>query len=75
MWRVKGSACGVCSGCSVVCDTPLMVLLGDNLEYFQSNLSMHGMDTRKKALLYKTLTNPTCFQKGVFYAGIKKDLQ
>jgi len=31
----------------------LMVLLGDNLEYFQSNLSMHGMDTRNKALLYE----------------------
>jgi hypothetical protein len=43
-----------------------MVLLGDNLEYFQSNLSMHSMDTRNKALLYKTVTNPTCFQKGVF---------
>jgi hypothetical protein len=48
-----------------------LVLLGDNLEYFQSNLSMHGMDTRNKALLYKTVTNRRRFQKGVFYAGIK----
>ena len=52
----------------------LMVLLVDNLEYFQTNLSMHGVDRRNTALLCKPVTNPTCFQKGVFYAGKKSSI-
>jgi len=36
--------------------------------YFTSSV-FYGLPT------YKTVNNPTYFQKGVFYSGIEKDLQ
>ena len=43
----------------------------DNLENFQTNSSIHGMDTRNKTQLHRPIANLTCFQKIVSYAGVK----
>ena len=48
----------------------LMVFVMDNVENFQTKLPIHGVDTKNKVLLYRPVTKLTCFQKGVFYAGI-----
>lgn len=43
----------------------------NNLENFQSNFSVHGMNTRKKTHLHRPAANLPCLQKGVSYSYIK----
>lgn len=42
----------------------------DNVKNFLTILSIHGVDTKNRALLYRSVTNLMCFKRGVFYAGI-----
>ena len=43
----------------------------NNLESFQTNSSVHGMNTRKKTHLHRPAANLACLQKGVSYSCIK----
>ena len=43
----------------------------DNLENFQTNSSIHGVDTRNKTQLHRPIANLSCFQKGASYVGVK----
>jgi hypothetical protein len=47
----------------------LVVFVMDNVKNFQTHLSIHGADTKNRALLYRSVINLTCFQMSVFYAG------
>jgi hypothetical protein len=49
----------------------LMKFVVENQENFQTNSSIHGMDTRNKTQLHRPTANLSCFQKGASYAGIK----
>jgi hypothetical protein len=49
----------------------LMTLIVNNQEYFQTNLSVHSINTRNKHHLHRPIANLTCFHKGAFCAGIK----
>jgi hypothetical protein len=49
----------------------LMMIVVDKQENFQTNLSIHGMDTRNKTQLHRPIANLSCFQKGVSYAGVQ----
>jgi hypothetical protein len=48
-----------------------MLLVVDNQKNFQTNLSMHGLDTRNKNQLYLSIVNLSCFQRGVSYCAMK----
>jgi hypothetical protein len=43
----------------------------DNLENFQTKLSIHGVDTRNETLLYTLVTSLSGFQKRVSCADVK----
>jgi hypothetical protein len=47
--------------------TSIMNFIINNQEIFQTNSSLHNINTRNKLHLH----NLSCFQKGTFYAGIK----
>jgi hypothetical protein len=49
----------------------LMLFIVDNLEDFQTNAYIHGLDTRNKNQLHLPMVNLSCAQKGVPYRGIK----
>jgi hypothetical protein len=49
----------------------LMTFLVHNFEYFTFNFSTHGINTRKKLQLHRSITNSASFQTGVYYASIK----
>jgi hypothetical protein len=49
----------------------LMMIVVDNQENFQTNSSIHGVDTRNKTQLHRPIVNLSCFQKGVSYVGVK----
>jgi hypothetical protein len=53
------------------CIFSLMMFVVDNQDNFQTNLSIHGVDTRNKTQLHRPIANLSCFQKGVSYAGVK----
>jgi hypothetical protein len=38
---------------------------------FQTNLSVHGLDTRNKNQLYLPISSLSCLQKGVSYSAMK----
>lgn len=38
----------------------------DNMADFQTNLSIHGVDTKNRGLMNRPFTNLTCFQRGDF---------
>ena len=40
-------------------------------EIFQTNSSIHNINTSNKHHLHRPSTNQSCFQKSTFYAGIK----
>ena len=48
-----------------------MVFEIDNQKNYQSNLSVHGLDTRNKNQLYLPIVNLSCFQRGVLYCAKK----
>jgi hypothetical protein len=48
-----------------------MYFIVSNQENFQTNLSIHNINTTNKHHLHRPNTNLSCFQKSTFYAGIK----
>jgi hypothetical protein len=48
-----------------------MMFVVDNQDNFQTNSSLHSVDTRNKTQLHKPIANLSCFQKGVSYADVK----
>jgi hypothetical protein len=49
----------------------LMIFVMDNLGSFQTNLTVHGLNTRNKTQLHRPIANLSCFQKGVSYVAVK----
>jgi len=49
----------------------LMNFIITDQENFQTNSSMHHINTRNKHHLHSPNANPSCFQKNTIYAGIK----
>jgi IS1 family transposase len=49
----------------------LMNFFVNNQENFQTNSSVHCIKTRNKHHLYRPIANLSCFQKSVFYSGIR----
>jgi hypothetical protein len=43
----------------------------ENQEEFQTNSSVHNINTRSKHDFHGPVANLSCFQKGTFYSGIK----
>jgi uncharacterized ubiquitin-like protein YukD len=53
------------------CIHSLLNFIINNQEIFQTNLSMHNINTRNKHHLHSPNGNLSCLQKSTFYAGIK----
>ena len=49
----------------------LMVFVIDNQKNYQTNLSVHRLDTRNKNQLYLPMVNLSCFQRGLSYCAVK----
>ena len=49
----------------------LMIFVRDNQKNFQTNLSLHGLDTRNKNQLHLPISSHSCSQKGVSYSAMK----
>jgi hypothetical protein len=49
----------------------LLNFIINNQEHFQTNSAVHSVNTRNKHHLHRPVANLTCFQKGVYYSGIK----
>ena len=49
----------------------LMNFFINNWEIFQTNSSIHSINTRNKHHLHRPNANLSCIQKSTFYAGIK----
>jgi hypothetical protein len=47
-----------------------LMFVVDNLKNFQTNSSIHGVDTRNKTQLHRPITNLSYFQKSFFYARL-----
>ena len=48
----------------------LMSFIINNQKIFQTNSSMHNINTRKKHHFHRPNANLPCFQKSIFYDGI-----
>jgi hypothetical protein len=48
-----------------------MMLVINNLEKFQTNSSVHTINTRNNAQLHRPIANLSSYQTGVYYFGIK----
>jgi len=48
-----------------------MMFVVDNQKHCQTNLSVHGLDTRNKNQFYFPIDNLSCFQIGVSYSAVK----
>jgi hypothetical protein len=49
----------------------LMIFSIGNQEKFQTNSSVHNINTRNKHHLHRPVANLSCFQKGASYSGIR----
>jgi hypothetical protein len=49
----------------------LMMFVINNLEKFQTNSFIHGINTRNSAQLHRPVANLSSYQRGVYYSGIK----
>jgi hypothetical protein len=49
----------------------LMNFFVNNQENFQTNSSMHSINTRNKHHLHRPTANLSCFQKNAFYSRIR----
>jgi hypothetical protein len=49
----------------------LINIITKNKEHFQTNEDVHSVNTRHKHYLHKRTPILTCFQKSIYYAGIK----
>jgi hypothetical protein len=43
----------------------------NNLEKFQANSFVHGINTSNSAQLHRPIANLSSYQRGVYYSGIK----
>jgi hypothetical protein len=48
----------------------LMLFVVANQNKFQTNLTVHGRNTRNRNQFHLPSSSTSCFQKGVFYSGI-----
>jgi hypothetical protein len=48
-----------------------MIFVVDNLGRFQTNLTVHGLNTLNKTQLLRPIANLSCFQNGVSYVAVK----
>ena len=72
----KSSCRGLCRKFNilpVVCQyiLSLMLFIVDNQNNFQTNLNIHAINTGNKNQLHFPSASLSCFQKGVFYSGIR----
>jgi hypothetical protein len=49
----------------------LLNFIINNQEHFQTNSSVHSVNTRDKHHLHRPVANLTCFQKSAYYSGMK----
>jgi len=49
----------------------LMSFFIENQEKFQTNSTVHNINTRNKHHFHRLVANLSCFQKGAFYSGIR----
>jgi hypothetical protein len=49
----------------------LMKLLLQNMANYMCNFTVHGINTRNKLQLYKSASNLTLYQRGVYFMSIK----
>jgi hypothetical protein len=49
----------------------LLLFILNNQEHFQINSAVYSVNTRNKNQLHTPIANLSCFQKSVYYAGIK----
>ena len=49
----------------------LMSFIIENQEKFQTNSSVHNINTRNKHHFHRPVANLSCFQKGSSYSGIR----
>ena len=49
----------------------LMLFIVENQNNFQTNLNIHGINTRNKNQLHFPTASLSCFQKAVLYSGIR----
>jgi hypothetical protein len=54
-----------------VCIFALMMFVINNLEEFQKNSFVHGINTRNSAQLPRPITNLSSYQRGIYYLSIK----
>jgi hypothetical protein len=52
-------------------EKPMQIHVVENLDNFQRNTDVHNLNTRRKYDLHMPNMNLTCYQKGVYYTGIK----
>ena len=48
-----------------------MIFVVHNLGSFQTNMTVHGLNTRNKTQFHRPIASLSCFQKGVSYAAVK----
>ena len=53
------------------CIFSLMIFIINNQEHFETNSSIHNINTRNKNHLHRSNANLSCFWESTFYAGIK----
>jgi hypothetical protein len=49
----------------------LMMFVVNNLDKFQLNNSVHGINTRNKEHLHRLVTHLSAYQRGVYYTGVR----
>jgi hypothetical protein len=49
----------------------LMMFVFNNLDKFQLNNSVHGINTRNKGHLHRLITHLSAYQRGVYYTGVR----
>jgi hypothetical protein len=49
----------------------LMMFVVNNFEKFQTNFSVHRVNTRNNAHLHRPIVNLSSYQRGVYYSGVK----
>jgi hypothetical protein len=49
----------------------LLLFIVNNQEHFQTNSTVHSVNTRNKNELHRPISNLSCVQESAYYAGIK----
>jgi hypothetical protein len=48
-----------------------MTFVVNNFDKFQTNNSVHGVNTRNNEHLHRPITHLSSYQRGVYYSGVK----